>query len=262
MRWALFLATGRLGCMAGPGATAKDPRCRSVDGRGDGAAALSGRSPRALCSLSSSQPPASATGTARTADSVHAGLMGLRHRPAWAPAVVAFLGQRRRTQGLGHRAGAGPVSAFGGRNCALAGGSEVDQDNVVGVAAARDKSIGDQVFAGTASTAPAPCGTRSTRLARGSVVARQLPWLNRPARLQGAHPAVHRESSNNATDRHGRRDPAVARGALPRGDSCSCAAASHALPAIVVPPCGRAGHHAATMAAIANAGRHGCRQVR
>lgn len=109
--------------------------------------------------------------TARTADSVR-GLMGLA--PGTATRVGAGGGEETVNAAdlrIGDIVLVRPGERISADATVLAGGSEVDQATVTGEPLPVDKSIGDQVFAGTVNGTGA-LRIRVDRLARDSVVAR------------------------------------------------------------------------------------------
>lgn len=135
--------------------------------------------------------------TARTADSVR-GLMGLA--PGTATRVGAGGGEETVNAAdlrIGDIVLVRPGERISADATVLAGGSEVDQATVTGEPLPVDKSIGDQVFAGTVN------GTGALRIrvdrSRGIPSSLALPpWLNRPARPRRA-PSCSSRKSNNAT---------------------------------------------------------------
>lgn len=109
--------------------------------------------------------------TARTADSVR-GLMGLA--PGTTTRVGAGGGEETVNAAdlrIGDIVLVRPGERISADATVLAGGSEVDQATVTGEPLPVDKSIGDQVFAGTVNGTGA-LRIRVDRLARDSVVAR------------------------------------------------------------------------------------------
>ena len=74
----------------------------------------------------------------------------------------------------------------------VAGASEVDQATITGEPLPVDKTVGDEVFAGTLNGIGA-LRVRVDRRAEDSVVARIATLVERASPDQGPHPVVHRE---------------------------------------------------------------------
>lgn len=194
--------------------------------------------------------------TARTADSVR-GLMGLA--PGTATRVGAGGGEETVNAAdlrIGDIVLVRPGERISADATVLAGGSEVDQATVTGEPLPVDKSIGDQVFAGTVNGTGA-LRIRVDRLARDSVVARIATLVEQASQTKARTQLFIEKVEQRYSI--GMVAVTLAVFAVPRyGETLQQALLRAMTFMIVASPCAVV---LATMppllAAIANAGRHG-----
>lgn len=194
--------------------------------------------------------------TARTADSVR-GLMGLA--PGTATRVGAGGGEETVNAAdlrIGDIVLVRPGERISADATVLAGGSEVDQATVTGEPLPVDKSIGDQVFAGTVNGTGA-LRIRVDRLARDSVVARIATLVEQASQTKARTQLFIEKVEQRYSI--GMVAVTLAVFAVPRyGETLQRALLRAMTFMIVASPCAVV---LATMppllAAIANAGRHG-----
>lgn len=184
--------------------------------------------------------------TARTADSVR-GLMGLA--PGTATRVGAGGGEETVNAAdlrIGDIVLVRPGERISADATVLAGGSEVDQATVTGEPLPVDKSIGDQVFAGTVNGTGA-LRIRVDRLARDSVVARIATLVEQASQTKARTQLFIEKVEQRYSI--GMVAVTLAVFAVPPlwGDPAAGVAASHDVHDRRVAVCGRAGHHAATI---------------
>lgn len=185
--------------------------------------------------------------TARTADSVR-GLMGLA--PGTATRVGAGGGEETVNAAdlrIGDIVLVRPGERISADATVLAGGSEVDQATVTGEPLPVDKSIGDQVFAGTVNGTGA-LRIRVDRLARDSVVARIATLVEQASQTKARTQLFIEKVEQRYSI--GMVAVTLAVFAVPPlwgGDPAAGVAASHDVYDRRVAVCGRAGHHAATI---------------